>query len=91
MDKVNAESKNNGPSSSDDQHERAPLVEPCKITGTSTPKRKHSQTSTSSTPQQPNKKVNINLDIQNEYDELLDFFNDISLQDVDKKENLKHF
>ena len=74
MDKVNAESRNNGPSSSDDQHERAPLVEPGKITGTSTPKRKHSQTSTSSTPQQPNKKVNINLDIQNEYDELLDFF-----------------
>ena len=89
--RLNLEGQDNGSSSSDELHERAPLVEPCKITGTSTPKRKHSQTSSSSTPQQPNKKVNITLDAPTEYDELLDFFDNISTQDTDVKEQFETF
>ena len=74
MSRADSQNKNKGLSRLDGRHEWMPQVAD-NTDSASTPKRTHSQTSTSSTPQQPSKRVNIDNDST---DELLEFFDNIS-------------
>ena len=69
MSRADSQNKNKGLSRLDGRHEWVPQVAD-NTDSASTPKRTHSQTSTSSTPQQPSKRVNIDNDST---DELLEF------------------